>query len=516
MRSPNACLICFCASLSTSAVAQTTPPPRPSSAPSTNGNAGTAAGSPAPRDSAGGAAPGSPAPGSPALGSTAPGSTAPGSTAPGSPAPSGGANAAGNGMPDISDPMLIPVEMPGQVLSNWQQALQLVRTRSTSVAAAHARLSQAQAIARQALAPLLPSLNGNGQVRRALIFGTTTLGARTPDPATVLSAGVALHQSIVDLRSWHDVETAKSDVQAAQLNEEDTERIALGALADTIVTVITAERLADVIRVALRSNLSTWDLTKKRTLLGAASAVDVLRAEQQVAATRLQVLQADNAVRDSREALGMALGFAEAWGVAANIKVDQLASDARAVCSPIEDPEQRSDVRAKRMTLLASERRVKSAGLGLAPTLSLDSAFSYVSLPLNARPLDWSISANLTVPIYDGGLLGAERDNNRALAEVSRQDLTQTARQARLEALQAQRAIQYAQSNFDVSRQARDIAAESARLSRIAFVHGTGTSFDLVDSARQQRETEIDATIKEFEVIRAQITALLALANCNL
>jgi multidrug efflux system outer membrane protein len=506
MRSLNACLICFCASLSTSAGAQTTPPTRPSSPPSTNGNAGTAPGSPAPRESAGSAAPGN----------SSAGSAAPGSPVPGGPVPAPGANGAGNGMPDISDPMLIPVEMPSQVLSNWQQALALVRSRSTSVAAAHARVSQAQASSRQALSPLLPSLSGTGQVRRALIFGTTPAGTRTPDPATVLSAGVALHQSIVDLRSWHDIETAKSDVQAAQLNEEDAERLALGALADTIVSVITAERLADVIRVSLRSNLSTWDLTKKRTLLGAASAVDVLRAEQQVAATRLQVLQADNAVRGSREALGMALGFAEAWGVAANIKVDQLATDARAVCSPIDDPEQRSDVRAKRLTLLANERRVKSSGYGLAPTLSLDSAFNYVSLPLNARPVDWSISANLSVPIYDGGLLGAERDSNRALAEVSRQDLTQTARQARLEALQAQRAIQYAQSNFDVSRQARDIAAESARLSRIAFVHGTGTSFDLVDSAQRQRETEIDATIKEFEVIRAQITALLALANCNI
>jgi outer membrane protein TolC len=128
----------------------------------------------------------------------------------------------------------------------------------------------------------------------------------------------------------------------------------------------------------------------------------------------------------------------------------------------------------------------------------------------------WSIGAVLTVPIYDGGLLGAQRDANVANANVARQQLTEATRRARLEAVQAQRAIQVAESNFAVSRQARDVAEESARLSRIAFVHGTGTSFDLVESARRQRLAEIDATIKEFEVVRARIAALLALSNCSL
>jgi hypothetical protein len=38
----------------------------------------------------------------------------------------------------------------------------------------------------------------------------------------------------------------------------------------------------------------------------------------------------------------------------------------------------------------------------------------------------------------------------------------------------------------------------------------------LVESARRQRLAEIDVTIKEFEVVRARIAALLALSNCSL
>lgn len=474
MRFPSASLFCLCLSFSVTAAAQGNPSPTP------------AQGSPTPP--------------------------------PAQPAAPAAAATPGVTVPEVNDAMLPPVEMPPQVLSNWQQALELVRSRSTSVASAQARVTQAQAQSRQALSSVLPNVSAQGRVTRNLLF------ARVPAPnggtervpeATQWNAGVTLQQSLINLRSWHEIGTSRLQERAAAVDAEDAERLALGALADTIVSVITAERVAEVNRVSLRSNLSTLDLTKKRTLLGAASAVDVLRAEQEVASSRSQLVTGDEALRRAREALGMALGFPEAWGVAPDIKVDQLASDARTVCSPIQAPDQRSDVRSARMNLDVSERNVSSPSYGRAPSLDLVSNLDYNS-PSQIRPVTWSIGAVLSVPIFDGGQLGAERSTNLALSEIARQSLTQAERQARLEATQAQRAVQVAQATFEVSRQARDIAAESARLSRIAFVHGTGTSFDLVESARRQREAEIDVTIKEFDIIRAQITALLALSNCNI
>jgi outer membrane protein TolC len=361
-------------------------------------------------------------------------------------------------------------------------------------------------------------------VRRSLLFGTGTQfgengltpNVTIPSPATVWQAGLSLRQSLIDLRSWHDLGTAHTAEQVAALSAEDTERLTLGALADTIVTVVTAERLAEVTRVSLRSNLSTLDLTKKRMNLGAASAVDVLRTDQEVASTRADVVQADEAVRQAREALGLALGYPEAWGLAADINLDALAKDARASCSPLQDPEQRTDVRAARLNVEVNDRNVDSASLGHAPTLDVVSDFSYTSQPQSARPVQWSVGAVLTVPIYDGGRLGSDRGLNQATALIARQQLTEAVRRARQEVTQAQRSVQVAGASFGVSRQVRDIAAESARLSKIAFVHGTGTSFDLVDSARRLRLAEIDVTIKEFEVVRARITALLALSNCSI
>ena len=478
MRSINACLFCLCLAVSSRAVAQDSAPP--------TGVAPSTPPAPSPRDS--------------------------------------GIDPSRSNMPDVNDPMLEAIELPTQVLGSWRQALSLVQGRSTSVATAKARIVEANARSRQALSNGLPNVSGSGSVNRNLLFATGAAltaqniqtNVRVPFPAQVWNAGVSLRQPLFDLRTWYDIRTSSTAIEAAEMSAEDVERIALGGLADTIVTVITAERLAEVSRVSLRSNLSTLDLTQRRTRLGAASAVDVLRAEQEVASNRLDVIQADESVRRAREALGMALGYPEAWGVAPHIKVDGLAADAKSVCSPVSDPEQRSDVRAAKLNVEVSERTAESVGYGLAPTVDVVSDFSYTTDPRSPRPVLWSIGAVLTVPIYDGGRLGSEKDVNVANATVARQQLTEATRRARLEAVQAQRAIDVAQSNFVVSRQARDIAEESARLARIAFVHGTGTSFDLVESARRQRLSEIDVTIQEFEVTRARIAALLALSNCSL
>jgi outer membrane protein TolC len=429
-------------------------------------------------------------------------------------------------LPEVSDPMLTPIAPPARVLASWRQAVELVRARSTDLGIARARIAQAEGQTRLTRSALLPQLVAEGRVNRELLLGhvsgTTAAGALAevslPDPATTWNASLSLNQPLVNPRAWYEMVTSATAEKAATVQAEDSERVAIAILADTIVTVITAERLAEVSRVSLRSNLSALDLTQRRARLGAASAVDVLRAEQEVVSNRADVVQADESLRRSREALGIALGYPEDWGVTPDIKVDGLTADAQALCSRLANAEDRSDVRAARLNVEVAERTAKSSSYGYAPTLDLVSGLNYTTQDPtnNGRPVQWSVGAVLTVPLYDGGRLSAERYINQAGADTARQQLTEASRQARLQVIQAQRGIEVAASNHEVSRNARAIAEESARLSRIAFMHGTGTSFDLVDSARRLRLAEIDLTIKEFEVVRARITALLTLSNCKL
>lgn len=423
-------------------------------------------------------------------------------------------------VPRVDDAMLTPAPAPTRVLRTWQDAIALLRKESTGIRTTRARIAQAEAQARLALSPALPSLVGDASVTHHLLREpyTDTAGVerRFPDPATEFGAALTLRVPLIAPRSWYDHGTARDAVDAAKLSALEVERLEVAVAANAIVTVVTAERLAEVSRVSLRSALSTLDLNRRRAELGASSMVDVLRAEQEVSLSRAQVVSADESLLRAREALGLALGTHEAYGVVPDIRIDTLAQDARANCKVEKDIQARPDVQAAQAALRISERHVRAITYDYLPTVDATSQLAYTSAEyLNGQHVTWTIGALLSWPLYDGGLRYANRSVREAESVVAREQLTQTSRRATLEVSQAFRGVKTAQANVNIARKTREISAETARLARVAFLNGSGTSFDLVDTARQLREAEIDLAIKEFEVLRAQIAALLALATCR-
>jgi outer membrane protein TolC len=65
-----------------------------------------------------------------------------------------------------------------------------------------------------------------------------------------------------------------------------------------------------------------------------------------------------------------------------------------------------------------------------------------------------------------------------------------------------------------VAISARDLAAENDRLTRTAYLEGRGTSLELVTAAQGLREAEIQLALREFDLVKARIAAILALATC--
>jgi outer membrane protein TolC len=420
--------------------------------------------------------------------------------------------------------MMTPPPAARHNLKTWQEALRLVRTQSTSLELSRARVELAAGQARQALSQALPTLTGFGNLNHHLLLGEgpnfNTLPITTtsvPDPATTWNMGLSLRVPVFAPKAWHDHGTAKDRIDAARLSTKDTERLILAAVADSIVSVITAERLTQVTRVSLETALSTLNLNRRRAQLGASSAVDVLRAEQEVARSRALVISADEGLRRAREALGVALGSNVPWSVPSDLSFDQLARDAQTSCHVVPDVKDRADVKVAQAETQIAERQVDSADWLFWPTLDALSNLTYYSneFTANRERITWTIGAALTWPLYDGGLRYGIRDASQAELRLARAQLSETKRQALYQVAQATRAVQVADANFQVAQKARDIAKESARLSRIAFINGSGTSFDLVDTESTLRSAELDVAIKEFELVRAKIAAFLALAACD-
>jgi outer membrane protein TolC len=421
--------------------------------------------------------------------------------------------------------MLAAVPPATNVLQSWRDALRLLRQNSSTLRTLEAQQEVSRAQARQALAPALPSVTGNAGVTRQLLKGEAPVAdlqnlsvttQTVPVNPTTWQAGLNLRIPLLALDTWHNRGTALRQIEVARLNSKAAERLSIAAVADAVVTTVTAERLAEVSRVSLESVLSTLDLTKRRAALGAASTIDVLRIEQEVSLSRSQVVAANDGVLRAREVLGAALGSAEPFGVTPSIRLNELANDAKSSCRPA-DVQTRADVRAAEASVQVAKHSEDGVSRTYWPTIDAVSSLNYWSpvSGINNEHVTWSVGGVLNWTLYDGGLRYGTREQRTAETRIAAEQLTETKRQARLEVTQAFRAVRSSEATLAVAAKTREIAAETARLTKVAYLNGSGTSFDLVDTARRLREAELDYTVKEFEVLRAKIAALLALATCD-
>jgi outer membrane protein TolC len=247
--------------------------------------------------------------------------------------------------------------------------------------------------------------------------------------------------------------------------------------------------------------------------------VDVLRAEQEVATSRAQLVAGDEAVRQARETLGLALGVTGQYGVAADVNLDDLGRTARQLCREVPTVDTRADILVAKKAVEAAKRDRTTVDYTFLPTVNLLSSLAYSSTVIrspNFEHVFWTVGAQAKWNIFDGGDRYGQQRQKEAAQTIAQETLIQAHRQAETEAIQTERNILVSQATLEVATGARDIAKESARLSRVAFLNGSGTSFDLVDSAKRLREAEIDLLNKEFGVFQAKIAAFLAKADCSI
>jgi outer membrane protein TolC len=425
--------------------------------------------------------------------------------------------------PSVDDPMLAAAPPATRNIASWEQALQFVRSRSTDLRSAYAQVTQAEADSRTALAGALPSLNATGSATHNFlvketssnIIGSSISGTNVSPARNLFNGSLTLDQALFAPRTWYAVGTAHKNEDLARMSVEDVKRQIAQSVANALITVVTTERIAELNRVGFRSALERLEITNRKKALGAATGLDVVRARQDVETARAPLVSGDEDLRKAREALGLALGFSEPIGVDRAISLDGIEKSAQTACHPAKSIDERADIAAAHAQVTVAERGIGDAKYRYSPTVSARSTLNYQSLAsdFTANPT-WNIQAILTIPIFDGGARYGATRSAEAATDQAEQKLVGLRRQAEIQVAQARRAVTVADAARKVAADARQIAAETDRLTQAGYLEGQGTSLELVTAAAALRQAEVSLAIREFDVVKARVSALLALANC--
>ncbi len=380
---------------------------------------------------------------------------------------------------------------------------------NTNVRVAEARFKAALARANISAADLLPSVSGSADVSRTE-RGNSALGDNTG-----LGFGVnASWEADVWGRLKDGVAASELDAGALQADFAATRLSVAGQVAQTWFDLIEARLLSELSVRDVSTQERALRLTTRRFEGGVTGSSDVRLARSAVA--NAQALQATRLQRQSALArnLEVLLRRYPAEAIEAAVDLPELP-----VLTGVDDPQ---EVLRRRPDLIAAERRMESAGLqvdvarkALLPRLSLSGGVNAGGTGLNnlfdIDALVASLAGGLTQPIFQGGRLKANVEQQKAVLEQQLESYAGTALAAYLEvenALDAETRLEEREAALRVSLEE---AVQAERRLELRYSEGLASILQLLDaqSRRISAESQLIGSRKERLANRVRLHVAL-------
>jgi NodT family efflux transporter outer membrane factor (OMF) lipoprotein len=342
--------------------------------------------------------------------------------------------------PDIPPPSTWRTPSAEPAASNWPSSewwrgfnsatlddlMRQAQAANDDIAAAIARIRQADAQVRIAGAPLLPSvdLGGQGTRQRAKSIFIAPNGQLSSMPGTFNTFNAELSASYqVDF--WGK-NTALHDAarMAAAASRYDRVTVELSVMTSVASTYFQALELRDRLKVAQDNVASARDILKGLQLeaqVGTVTALDVAQQETTVATLEAAIPPIQQQFTQTLDALAVLLGKQPETVDVTSGTLEDLAIPRVSPGMPSELLVRRPDVAQAEAQLIAANANIVAARAAFFPSINLtaDDGFASTALSTLVSPASriFNISAGLTQPIFHGGQILGQYQLNKARYE---------------------------------------------------------------------------------------------------
>ena len=290
--------------------------------------------------------------------------------------------------------------------------------QSPTLAAASARLAQAQAQVASAESGLWPSLNFTGRTTRLKISGDRPLtNYQSPNFSTVqndfLSSLVVNYEIDLAGRVRRTIEGARASAEQSTADFENTRLLLTAELATDYYTLREVDIELDVLNRSIALQRRSLDLATARHDLGAASGLDVASQQALLDSTLTQVELLYRQRTQFEHAIATLTGTpAPVFRVAPDVR--ELVPPAVPIGVPSDLLERRPDVASAERAMAAANAQIGVATAAFYPSITLAPAYGVESSALStlfrSSSLLWSFGVAIAQPIIDSGRLKANVD----------------------------------------------------------------------------------------------------------
>ena len=311
--------------------------------------------------------------------------------------------------------------------------IEQARIGSFDLAAAVARVRQAQATAVIAGGPLLPEVKAGLNANRQKLLrgdGYSQLDADSSNKA-VDSFDANLSASY-EIDFWggkhaaHD--SALQGVRASEFDQATVELTLLGSVANSYAQSLSLQEQSRIAELNLANAQSVLQLVQTRYDSGSATALELAQQKSLVAAQQRQLPLVRQQAEEARITLAALLGRPVQALPRSQQRFDQLNWPNIGAGLPSDLLSRRPDIARAEAQLAAAQADVIVARAAMLPSVTLSASLGSGADTFNdtLRSPFYNLTAGLVAPIFNNGRLGAERDR----ASARQQELLETYRGA--------------------------------------------------------------------------------------
>ena len=392
------------------------------------------------------------------------------------------------------------------------------KAQNLDIAAAAARVVQAEANAGINESVLFPQLSLNGGAQRQGSNRTTIStgnGGTTTLPAGTRNQFDASLQASYQLDFWgeeQDKLRQANETLRAQRYAEQVEAITIESdVADEYLTVLALREEIALSKQNIDAAKRILAITQAKVTNGVLSNLDLSQQQVVVAGQEAVLPGLVEQEREARYALAILMGRPpEGFDVKAQ-NLDGIVSPAVAPGLPSELLQRRPDVVEAEAQLYAAHANVDAARAAFFPSIGLSGQAGYSSAMIgnliNPSSFAWSIGASLLQNIFDGGRLHAESDLAKAQQTEMIADYRKTVFSAFSDAESALGQVSSDNEQLAYATTEEKAAAEAFRISELQYREGVADLLTVLQA--QQSLFSAENTLVSTKLARLQANVSL-------
>jgi NodT family efflux transporter outer membrane factor (OMF) lipoprotein len=366
------------------------------------------------------------------------------------------------------------------------------------IAAGKARIAQAQEEVTAAHAALLPSLTFGTTVGRQK-YGKSLFGPFdfVIPPFTYYTIGPGINAPL-DLFGGNkralEERAAYADYQNEELNAAYLSLTA-NVVAQSLA-VASARAQIDVVQDIIANDQRNVDLVQTALDAGQATRTQLLTTQTQLATDKTLLPELHQEESTARHALAILLGKQPAEWTPPDIALADFVLPGEIAASlPSELVHRRPDIRAAEAQLHAASAAIGVATANLYPNITLSGSLTQQALTpgglFNGAAAAWSIAANLTAPLYDGGRLRAEQRAAVDGYQAALADYRQVILRSFGDVADGLQALTNDDDQYNSQAVAAQTAATARDLARRSYAVGNSGILDVLDAERSTAQAQL-------------------------